>query len=123
LEKQALGCLSKAFAVRNGEQSSPDSAAKIGTDWIRNQQTELYEKINIIVENVRIKSGITLGGLPYHLTDSRTEHMYTIDEGGLQRARERALKDFPIQGFYEPSGIHEFMEYHRENIASAKEHF
>ena len=61
LERQALGCLSKALAFRYGEQSSRQSSVHLATGWVDRVQNELHEKLNCQAVNVRIKTGIELG--------------------------------------------------------------
>ena len=61
LEKQALGCLSKALAVRFGEQSSRRLTVELGIGWVERVQDEMHEKLNVFAENFRIKTGIELG--------------------------------------------------------------
>jgi hypothetical protein len=61
LERQALGCISKALACRFGEQSSRASSVELGNGWIERVGNELHEKLNCVAEHVRIKTGIELG--------------------------------------------------------------
>ena len=65
LEKQALGCLSKALAARYGEQSSRRSSVGLATEWVGQVQNELHEKVNCFAEHIRIKTGIELGVSSY----------------------------------------------------------
>ena len=68
LEKQALGCISKALAARYGEQPNRRSSIDLGTGWIDRVQNELHEKLNVFARHVRIKTGIELG-IPSQRTD------------------------------------------------------
>ena len=61
LEKQALGCLSKALACRFGEQSSRKSSVELANGWVDRVQNDLHEKLNTFAEHVRVKTGIELG--------------------------------------------------------------
>ena len=61
LERQALGCISKALAVRFGEQSSRRSTVELGIGWVERVQHEMHEKLNVLAEHFRIKTGIELG--------------------------------------------------------------
>ena len=63
LEKQALGCISKALAVRFGEQSSRRGSVELANGWVDRIQNELHEKLNCFAEHFRIKTGIELGGV------------------------------------------------------------
>jgi len=61
LEKQALGCLSKALACRFGEQSGRRASVELANGWVDRVQNDLHEKLNIFAEHVRLKTGIELG--------------------------------------------------------------
>jgi len=113
LEKQALGCLSKAFAVRKGEQSSGQSVVDLTTVWADRNKKEFLEKINFHAEHVRVKIGIKLG-VPSHQTGSeaedKAEREYIQDTA--KRKRESFASMFPaavpseppVQQFYDPPG-------------------
>ena len=64
LERQALGCISKALGARFGEQENRQLSVELLTGWGERVQNELHEKINSYAEHVRIKTGIKLG-LPF----------------------------------------------------------
>ena len=64
LEKQALGCLSAALAVRHGEQDYVESSEHLGNIWIRDYSGELHAKINKKVVLSRHKTGIEFGASP-----------------------------------------------------------
>ena len=76
LEKQGIGCLSKALAYRYGEQSSRREAVELGAGLLERNQSELLEKLNGHAEHVRIKTGITLGSLPAY--DAESEYMQNL---------------------------------------------
>ena len=71
LEKQALVCLSKALAVRHGEQSDTKSSEVLANVWIADVARDLHAKLNtcavlraadsetLIIENRNILSNIT----------------------------------------------------------------
>ena len=61
LEKQALGCLSKALACNFGEQSSCISSAELANGWIDRVQDDLHRKLNSHAVYVRLRTGVTLG--------------------------------------------------------------
>jgi len=65
LERQALGCLSKALACRYGEQEESYQSAELANGWVDRVQDEMHEKVNLHALNVRLKTGIELGVSSY----------------------------------------------------------
>jgi len=61
LERQALGCLSKALACRYGEQEESCDVVELANGWVDVVQDEMHEKINLHALEVRLKTGIELG--------------------------------------------------------------
>lgn len=88
LEKQALGCLSKAFSCRHGKQNDLISVTKIGCDWIEKVREDLYEKVNVFSEYVRMTTGIQLGG---SLSVSSSLYDDPLADGVAERTREKYL--------------------------------
>ena len=89
LEKQALGCLSKALATRHGEQLDSKSSKFLANVWVDNVGGELHAKINTIAVLHRHKTGVEFGvssGL-YAGYDIELEPSYALDESVLERKR------------------------------------
>ena len=61
LEKQAVGCLAKALAVRKGEQATEQSSMTAVSNLLDLYKKPLHEKINTIARHTEIKTGIKLG--------------------------------------------------------------
>ena len=61
LEKQALGCLSKALALRHGEQYEKKASAYLANQWVASVDNDLHHKLNLTVLRVQVKTGIPLG--------------------------------------------------------------
>jgi hypothetical protein len=61
LEKQALGCISKALAYRFGEQDSLETSVELGSGWMSSVGSDLHEKLNCCALQTRCKSGIEFG--------------------------------------------------------------
>jgi hypothetical protein len=65
LERQALGCLSKALACRYGAQAEPSLSVELACGWVERVGNELHGKLNLCAELVRLKTGIELGVSSY----------------------------------------------------------
>jgi hypothetical protein len=87
LERQALGCLSKALACRFGEQSSRRGSVDLAAGWVDRVQNELHEKLNCFAEHVRVKTGIELGASSYEPAGYDVELDYVRDVG-RRKSRE-----------------------------------
>jgi hypothetical protein len=89
LERQALGCLSKAFAVKYGEQSSRQSTVKIGKGWVERVQNEMHDKLNKAVEFLEVRTGFEFG------TSSRSSSGYDAgqDYADLKQGRGGCARD------------------------------
>jgi len=61
LERQALGCMSKALAYRFGEQVEVKDTKGLANGWVDTIVIDLHEKLNVVAEVVRHKTGIELG--------------------------------------------------------------
>jgi len=61
LEKQALGCISKALAFRHGEQEDPENAVELGSGWMESVGTDLFDKLNLCALQTFCKTGIRCG--------------------------------------------------------------
>ena len=61
LEKQALGCLSKAVAARNGEQETAQDSMKAAVHVLNRYKEILHCKINTTARHTENKTGIKLG--------------------------------------------------------------
>jgi hypothetical protein len=61
LEKQALGCLSKALALRHGVQPNSKSSTHLANLWISDVRRELHGKLNKTARHTENQSGIPLG--------------------------------------------------------------
>jgi hypothetical protein len=66
LEKQALGCLSKALACRFGKQVSRQSSVNLANGWTDRIGNELHEKINVLAGHIQVKTGFKLGVSAYN---------------------------------------------------------
>jgi len=83
LEKMALGCLSKALALRNGEQSNKQSSMNLANVWVDKNGKDLHYKINQTAVHTVNKTGIPLG--------LRVEESWeTLDSTVLDRSRKQA---------------------------------
>ena len=85
LEKQALGCLSKASAVRYGEQATEHDSMMAAVHILNHYKGKdsLHYKTNTIAKHTQIKTGIPLG--------LRVEESWeTIDPAVLDRSRKQA---------------------------------
>ena len=87
LKRQALGCLSKALGVENGEQSDEGESMQRAVDWIFDNRNELHYKMTVIARHTEYKSGIPLGVIPL---DHNMEHMHTLDQDFIDRKRAEA---------------------------------
>ena len=61
LEKQALGCISKAIAYRYGEQATAQTSMMTVVHVFNRHKDELHSKINTTARHTENKSGIPLG--------------------------------------------------------------
>ena len=89
LEKQALGCLSKALAVRHGEQSDSISSTFLANVWIDSVGGELHSKLNTCAVLSRHKTGVEFGvssGLSAGY-DIELEPSYALDQSVIDRKR------------------------------------
>ena len=87
LEKQALGCLSKALATRHGEQDYVESSEHLGTIWLWEHSGELHAKINKVAVLSRHKTGVEFGvssGLVAGY-DIELEPSYALDQSVINR--------------------------------------
>jgi hypothetical protein len=82
LEKQALGCLSKALSYRHGKQDDLLSVKNLGFQWIGSVGHHLYEKVNKFSEYVLLTSGVELGSRVDSYVDD-----YLLPEGHIERIR------------------------------------
>ena len=89
LEKQALGCLSKALAVRHGEQEDTTSSVCLGAEWVNSVGTELHSKLNLTAVLTRHKTGIEFGSSTSMSVgyDIDMEPQYTLDAELIDRKR------------------------------------
>jgi hypothetical protein len=89
LEKQALGCLSKALASRFGEQDAKESSVELGSDWVDRVGDELHEKLNTCAVVSRCKTGIEFGssvaGSGYDV--ELEEAVYAVSPESIERKR------------------------------------
>ena len=127
LEKQALGCLAKALAVRNGRQESPEASADLAVGWVGFNAEKLYSKLNKIVLHTEIKTGITLGGVssdaPVRIAKDKAEWDYYAQRPGSRKIAENVIEilgyygssymrapALPVQEFYEPLDWNDFVK-------------
>jgi len=117
LEAQALGCLSKALAVRHGEQQDKRSSVSLVNGWLDKVSEELHRKLNKIVLHTEIKTGVKLG-LWRDSSDAELVHVEGI--GRQKRESFSAMFPAPVQQFYDPPGdtagerFNHFMESTKE---------
>ena len=82
LEKMALGCLSKALAMRNGEQSDKQSSTNLANVWVDKVSKDLHYKLNQTAIHTVNKTGIPLG--------RRIEESWeTLDSTVLDRSKKQ----------------------------------
>ena len=115
LKKQALGCLSKAFAASNGHDEDMDDTVMLGNVWIDEVAPWLHYKRNLTAFHMEIKSGVPLKNWTKgwtkedHQADREERYFMrnplwspekTIDQDVLDRAKKRAL-----DAIMSPSGV------------------
>jgi hypothetical protein len=102
LERQALGCIAKAQALRHGSQENSQSSVKNITDWVEKNQDELHGKINGIALTTEIKTGFPLG----HDVDRECADVQSdmVEQGNRSIEKFRQSFPPPVQQFYEPPG-------------------
>lgn len=61
LEKQAAGCMAAAIALRDGEQSSPESVLEKAILLLWNLCGKMYDKANKVAKEIETLKGVTLG--------------------------------------------------------------
>jgi len=89
LEKQALGCLSKALAFRHGEQSERKSSVCLANDWVDSVGVDLHAKLNTCAVLSRHKTGVEFGvssGLAAGY-DIELEPSYALEQSVIDRKR------------------------------------
>jgi len=96
LEKQALGCLSKALACRFGEQVDVTESVHLAEGWVDRMRIELHTKLNVFAEHVRISSGIELGVTTYDSAgyDSELDDVRACFSPAVLAARDERLKEW-----------------------------
>jgi hypothetical protein len=92
LEKQALGCISKALAFRFGEQTTEASSVELGNGWVERVGNDLHEKLNRCAVIARCKTGIEFGvsnydSFCYDSTDLM-EFRHQVADLGRSRVKE-----------------------------------
>ena len=87
LERQALGCLSKALAYQFGEQDRSSLSKQLANGWVDRVGNELHEKLNSCAVLTRCKTGVEFGSSSGGGYDAELEPSYALDSSVLERKR------------------------------------
>jgi hypothetical protein len=98
LKKQALGCLSKAFAAQYGKQNSCQLSVAHANDWIDQVQRELHEKWNRCAEYIVIKTGFELGVTSCSTSGYDDQDLADLRYDLAEQGREKFNQMFNEQG-------------------------
>jgi hypothetical protein len=87
LEKQALGCLSKALAYRFGDQDKEEQSIELGNGWVERVGSRLHEKLNNCAMVVRCKSGIEFGEYSRDLDSDELRYINQLSQTKISSQR------------------------------------